>query len=280
MDQPLSDFIKGYSKFLCNFLRILGLWKPFDKSKLQIVIYSMYAVIFLSAFIVVYISFMVLNIFFLTDFKDFSNRIYISLTGLALAIKVINFFMENNDWQNVYTGIKEFRVKSNTERQTVEGRAHIIQRINYFYYFLSNSYAILIALVTIYQGATKLMYSARYPGIDWQNNRQNYWIIFVYQLLGIFISANADITIDSYYCFMMIMISAQANILGSRLAAIQMKGSVSHIRKKLIQQIQTHWQINANLELIEKNLQWAYFCQLLFSSVVISATTIEVTMVK
>lgn len=80
-DRPTSVFTKTIRTFLCGILLIFGLWKPFKKPKWIQHVYVLYSVILLLIFSIMYTTFMVVNIFFLTDIADLSNRMFMSLTG-------------------------------------------------------------------------------------------------------------------------------------------------------------------------------------------------------
>lgn len=278
MEEPTSVYIKPISHLMCFIFRIFGLWKPYGKSKTTIIAYSVYAVIFLFTFSTVYSILMVCNIFFLTDSSDLTNRLYMSLTETAAAIKIINFFINNREWQLVLTKIGEFRIKSEKDAKNIQKRARILQIAFYVYILTSNVTILTWAILPLSSGAKELIYSGWYPGLDWVNSRRDYWITYSYQEIGIIITCNLNVTIDSYYCFLMYIISGQVNIFGKYLSEIQAANgeNASHrIRLNLIEKIHLHQRLNGNLALIQKNLQWTYFCQVLLSSIVICSVTKE-----
>lgn len=281
MTETTGMFIKGISNFLCYSLWCFGLWKPFNGSKLQMASYCSYSVVFLFIFSVLYTFFMVCNIFFLTDFSDLTNRLFMSLTEAALVIKVINFFIYNDEWQHIYNDIRDFGIKTSEERQIVESSGRQLRLIDYIYFFLADFNVFITAMLSILNGT--LLYSSWYPGLDWQNNQRDYWFLYGYQIVGILVTCNLNLVVDTYYCLMMSMTSAHFQIFGQRLSALQLindKRSVRPVRIKLIEQIRSHQRINANFELIGKNLLWGYFCQVLLSGIVISSITIKVARVS
>lgn len=92
-----------------------------------------------------------------------------------------------------------------------------------------------------------------------------------------------NLAIDSYYCFVMHMLSAQINIVGNRISSIKIsenEKSIYEIRLNLIEQMHTHQRLNIILASIQKNLQWAYFCQVLLSGIVICSITKELLRVR
>lgn len=278
MEQPTSVYIKPISRLMCAIFCTFGLWKPYRKSEMTIILYSVYSVIFLLIFSIIYSVLMVCNIFLLTDSADLTNRLYISLTEAAAAIKIINFFVNNHEWQQVLTEIGEFRIKSAKDEKNIQQRARIIQ-IAFYVYILSSNITILAwAFLPLSNGTKDLIYSGWYPGFDWEHSRRDYWITYSYQEIGMIITCNLNVTIDSYYCFLMYTLSGQVNILGSYLRKIQAaneKNTVHEIRLNLIEKIRLHQRLNGILALIQNNLQWTYFCQVLLSGIVICSITKE-----
>lgn len=284
MEQPTSVYIRGMSRYLCSILWSFGLWKPFDKSKIRMISYCTYAIVFLFFFPALYAFCMVCNIFLLTDISELSNRLFMSLTEATLMIKAVNFFMKNNEWQRIYNDIGEFQLKTAKEQETVTYRTRILRNLDYVYFSLANGSLFFTSLTPVVQGTFGLIYSGWYPGFDWENNDRDYWIVYGYQAIGILITANMNLIIDTFYCLMMLMISAHLSILGERMRAIVVRdddiNGIHHARMELIEQIHTHRRINANFELVGKNLEFSYFFQILLSGIVISSIVLEVARVN
>lgn len=268
---------------MCRILQTFGLWKPFERSKLFIEFYSTFFAIFLFFFSIMYATLMVCNIFFLTDLSDLTNRLFMSLTEAACAIKVINFFIQNREWQQVLKDIKKFHIRNTDEERIIRERSRFFEVAFYIYFFSPNIAIQAYALMPLLSGAKDLIFSGWYPGFDWQNDRRHYWTIYTYQYIGIIITCNINVIIDSYYCFVLHMLSAQVNIFGLNLSVMKVKqgkdGS-KEARLDLIEKIQTHQYLNKTFGLIQDNLQWAYFIQILLSGIVICSVTKELTLVR
>lgn len=283
LDQPTRVFTERISTFLCRMLLIFGLWKPFKKPNWLQNTYSLYSVVFLTIFSIMYAASMVVNIFLLTDFSELSNRLFMSLTEAALAIKVINFFLNNHEWQLILSELDDFRTKCARDEQVLWSRIRIFSiAMNSF--FINVQICVhasgIFPLVT---GTKDLLYSGWYPGFDWENNRRDYWLIYGYQYIGIFITGNLNVAIDAYYWFVIHILSAQYNIVGHRIESIQFdetKDSIAKVRLDLMQQMEAHQSLNSKLRLIQRNIQWAYFAQILLSSVVICSITRELAEVN
>lgn len=283
-NQPTRVYIKRTTDFLCDILLILGLWKPFKRSTTIFFLYSTYSIVFLCFFAMIYAASMVCNIFFLTDFSDLTNRLYMSLTEAALVIKIINFSINNSEWQHILHDIENYRIISLKDEQIIRKRTWIFQLVIYVYFFLPNFATHALGMSPLFSGTKSLAFSGWYPGFNWESNRTDYWTIFAYQYIGMFITCNLNVVIDSYYCFVMHTLSAQINIYGHHLSSIQVNEnenkSIANTRLKLIENIHTHQRLNATFKLIQKNLQWAYFCQVLLSGIVICSVTKELAKVR
>lgn len=282
-EQPTSAFTKDTRTLLCSVLFFGGLWKPLEKPKWFQNLYAAYSVVLLTIFSLIYTLAMVINIFLLTNFSDLSNRLFISLTEAALVIKVYNFLMNNREWQKILSEIETFRTKSAKDEEILRERAGVSQMLISVYFCNCNFAVTALLVITLVGGATDLMFSGWYPGFDIDENRLDFWIVFLYQYVGMMITANVNIAIDSYYCFVMHILSAQANIIGHRMSSIDFDdttNSVQEVRMTLIRQINAHQHQNTVLALIQRNLQWAYFSQILMSSIVICSTTREFARVR
>lgn len=201
-----------------------------------------------------------------------------SLTEAACAIKIYNFFVNNRDWQNILSEIDGFYIKSAREEQILRKRAHIFQILANIYFYNTQVTLNTFTMLSLFGGATELMFSGWYPGFDWQNNRRDFWAVFIYQYIGVIITAGINVAIDSYYCFVMHILSAQANIVGHRMSSMEFdktKDSIWSVRMNLIQQMTTHQHLNSILAMLQQNVQWAYFSQILLSSIVICSSTRE-----
>lgn len=282
-DQPTSVYIVKITNWLCGMLWSFGLWKPFEKSNWQQFLYSSYSIIFLTIFSVIYAALMVCDIFFLTDFTDLTNRLYMSLTEAALVIKVINFFLNNRDWQKCLSDLKDFRIKSLAEERIMQKSARIFYIMMSVYFLCPNCSVHALGITPLFSTETTLMYTGWYPGFNWQSNSRDYWCVYAYQYIGILITCNLNVAIDSYYCFLMHTISAQIKIFGHRLSLIHFienENTTQVNRLNLIEKIHTHQRLNATFNLIQHNLQWAYFCQVLLSGIVICSITKELSRVR
>lgn len=282
--QPTSAYTKPIQTFLCGLLFIFGLWKPFEKPRWYQILYSTYSVVMLTIFSLIYTVLMVVNIFNMTESATISERLFMSLTEAALAVKIINFFFSNRDWQLILTELNNFEIESAKDDKIIYSsvRIFLIAMRTYFCNVQMAFHA--SGIVPLIGGAKELLFSGWYPGFDWKNDRRDYWTIYTYQYVGVFITGNLNIAIDLYYCFLLHILSAQYKIVGHRMKSIrttdESKKTIVNVRLDLIRQMQAHQRLNSTLELIQRNLQWAYFGQMLLSSITICSIIKEIAEVN
>lgn len=126
-NKPASAFTKPIRTFMCSILLIFGLWRPLEKSKQFQNIYSFYSFILITIFSLMYTVSMVTNIFLLKDMSSLSNSLFMTLTQVALAIKIVNFFFNNREWQQIFTDLDDFPIKSEADVNILGGSVRIFQ---------------------------------------------------------------------------------------------------------------------------------------------------------
>lgn len=281
-DQSASEYTKPVQSFLCRLLYTFGLWKPFDKSKWIQNVYACYSVVLLTTFSIIYATLMVMNIFFLTDVADLSNRLFMSLTEAALAIKVINFFFNNRKWQRILSDLNDFHVESENSQQILSKKVRIVKLGMFTFFYNVQVCAHASGIIQLFSGAKDLLYSGWYP-LDWEHNRTDYWIVYFYQYIGIIITANLNVAIDAYYWFVIHVLCAEISIIGHRISSIRFddkKDSIVKARLDLIELMHTHQRLIEIFKMIQQNVQWAYFAQMMLSSIVICSMTREMAEVS
>lgn len=50
-----------------------------------------------------------------------------TLTQVALAIKIVNFFFNNREWQQIFTDLDDFPIKSEADANILGGSVRIFQ---------------------------------------------------------------------------------------------------------------------------------------------------------
>lgn len=247
--------------FLCGILAVFGLWKPFSYGKIFQTIYEIIGGLFLFMFAVLYAFLMFANLFLMKDFTDVTNRLFMSLTEIALAVKVISVYFNNKSVQRMRNLLLTFPVESADEDRVLKTSHSTFQTMVFMYFFVSNAAIQVGNIVAGLSGENKLAYPGWYPFFDWEHNKRDYWTIFVYQYLGMFITCNLNLAIDSYHCFIMHMISIEVGVFGDRLSAIQNNEneSMDKMKANLIGHYKTHQHIKLCIREVQKGLSGFQF---------------------
>lgn len=269
-------------------LRFCGLWKP-DTGSPWSIPYAIYGISFLTTFSGVYTLCMCINLFFIPDLKELTVASYMSLTELALFVKIIYFFILNRRLQKLFGELDEFVLENESEHRLVRQRVHFFFKIMVFYYAVSNGGVCVTEISSALSPEPKLPYSGWYPYLHWQNNRRDYWIVFAYQCLGMSSTCNMNVTVDSFACFFMFMISVQMELLGRRLNNMgheKSAGNGNRVEPKLwyvrrlIDQIKLHQTMLDSTQIFERYFSIAFFTQISVSGMVICSLTNELAHVS
>ncbi len=230
---------------------LFGQW-PNENSS---ILYHIYAFVLHFGFVFLYLVCMLINLIFITDVNETTHSLYVTLTELAFFLKVMNFFWFNRGMKECMSAINVFELRNETEANWVQKRMHYFNWLTYCYYVIPNICAITASMRPLFVQQRDIPFRGWYP-LDWVNNDLNYVVVYGYQVIGIMIEVNLNITLDVYPNYLMHMISIQMRILGKRLTNLgsssngkvvrtinpsdkfQQKGSVD-----LIDCIQTHQKI-------------------------------------
>lgn len=204
------------SKLLVFIFRISGLWYYPDTT----VAYKLYAFLLHFVFSFLYTICFVVNVFFLTDVSDATDSLCITLTVVALLVKVFNFFWYNTLIQRNLEKIQQFQLIDDNEIRLVNSRTKMFSKLMVYYYCICNTTGITTFINAIFVTPPKLPFPGWYP-MDWQHNNRDYWLTYFYQTLGMAMEINWNITIELFPCYVMFMISVKMELLGGRMANIK-----------------------------------------------------------
>lgn len=207
------------TNFLLFFFTAFGLWPP-----KHAVFYKIYGILFQFVFSFLFSVFMCINLFILENKGNMTDALHMSLTEVALFIKVVNFFVRGKAMQTMLRTIQEFKLENLDEERIIDEKLSFFLKVSIYYYGMANMAGFSGDFAALVAKDVRLPFQGWYP-LDWKHNRLSYWIVFVYQGIGMFITSNLNITIELFPMFLMFMISAKVEILGRRL---QMIGYQNH----------------------------------------------------
>lgn len=270
--------------FLVRIFQIGGLWKPKNDDTFRR-LYIVYSWLFNFIFSVMYTAFMCANLYFIEDISQLTDMLVMSMTELALVLKIVNFYVNNSKLQEMLRRMHEFQLENEFEHTVMRSRLSFLAKSTILYYFCANTSFNTSTLSAMLSKQTKLIYSAYYPGMDWKHNTVAYWSLFGYQYVGILYTTCINLAIDSYFCIMMYMLAGQTIILGSRLSNIGarvggMRKTTIEQRLELIKNIKTHNDIIEFIQNLQHCLWWSFSGQLFLSTIVMGSYAKEMLQVS
>lgn len=215
------------SRVMVWVLNKVGIWPPAGS-----IAYKIASMIFHLIFAYGYTMFLCLNLLFLADIGDLTDSLYMSLTCLGLCGKLTNFRYFMAKIQDSLEQIKRFPLISHSEDDFVRAKVKFFDTILFAYYSVSNLAGFAAYTYVLFdngEGGRALPFHAWYP-IDWRGSTRNYWLMYAYQVGGMMVLCNLNITMDLYACYVMYMISVKMEVLGKRLQNI-----VHHDRQETLQ---------------------------------------------
>lgn len=222
---------------------LFGQWPNEDCS----MFYYIYAFVLHFGFVFIYLICMLINLIFITDVNETTHSLYVTLTELAFFLKVINFFWFNRGMKECLSTVSDFDLKNEKEAKTIQELMHSFNWLTYCYYVIPNLCAITASMKPLFVEKREIPFRGWYP-LDWVNNDRDYVLVYAYQVIGILIEVNLNVTLDVYPNYLMHMISIQMKILGKRLTNLG-----SSFNSRIVSSINPTdtFQKNASTDLIE-----------------------------
>lgn len=149
-----------------------------------------------------------------------------------------------------FKSVNDFVIETEHETEFLQNRMEPFQKLALFYYILPNVCGINAYLKPLFAAKTELPFLGWYP-LDWKNNSLDYWITYVYQVVGILIEINLNVTMELFPSYLMYMLSTQMEILGMRLERISTSTCDNDV---LAQNIS--FSINEQQEVLQKMLTY------------------------
>lgn len=207
------------SKVLVFYFFICGLWSKFQPNTIVSTLY--YTLSYTGHFTLsfCYTGFMVVGLLFISDVNQITLSICVTFTCVAYVAKILNFYWHNTGMKNCFKSVNDFVLETEHETEFLQNRMEPFQKLALFYYILPNVCGITAYLKPLFAAKTELPFLGWYP-LDWKNNSTDYWITYIYQVVGILIEINLNVTMELFPSYLMYMLSTQMDILGMRLERI------------------------------------------------------------
>lgn len=267
------------TKYFYTAFFLTGIWRPFRASRPIRLLYDIFGVTCIFVFSIFFACSLLVNLMMNLKAPGLTNRLFITVQVLSFTYKVTNIFINNANCQKIRETLNNFLLYSSAEEDLLRKKIDSFWNAMIAYWLIPNFTVIAWQLNTTLMGSQTLIFDAWYPGFDWQNNRHDYWIVSMHQFISSVITSNLNGVTDMYYAFAMYVNGMKLEVLGNRLSSIQRAGSLKSIEETLIIHMRTFQEIKDAIEVLKKDLKWAYFSQVLLSSIVLCGCTRELAKV-
>lgn len=190
---------------------------PSDKPTLQ---YKAFGYIFLFIFSIIFTLSMVIQLFNIQDMKNSTEALYMTLTEVALAVKIVNFLRRINEFQQMLRAAQDFELVNDDELKLLKIYVDRFFKMALFYYLAAFYAGCSADIAAAFGSVNELPFSAWYPFFDWKNSNLDFWILVVYQTAGMFVTSMINVTVELFASLLMFMTSFQMEVLGMRLSKL------------------------------------------------------------
>lgn len=225
---------------LIKFLNFVGLWPKQHKSMGSWFFYGIYTIIFQTIFTFSYDFFKCINFLFLTDLDIITRAMFICFTEIALAVKIVNFYFRMRTMQTCLNYIQKIKIENQYEADAFTSNFSFLSKIIKWYLITANVTGIFSYLSPLLVAEPILPYPGWYP-LDWFNSTLYYWLIYAYQVIGMFLQIQTLVIIESYFIYLMVTISVQLDILSNRIKKI---GYMDNVNESDIDMVEMQEQNN------------------------------------
>lgn len=203
---------------LIKFLHLIGLW-PTHQIKSASLFYAVYTILFQIIFTFSYDIFKCINFLFLTDLSIITRAMFICFTEIALVVKIVNFYFRMKTMQNCLNFVRAIKIETECEEKLFTSNLSFLSKIIKWYLITANVTGVFSYLSPLLVSEPILPYPGWYP-LDWFNSSLYYWLIYAYQVVGMFFQIQTLVIIESYFIYLMVTVSVQLDILSRRIEKI------------------------------------------------------------
>lgn len=200
------------SRFIIASLFWVFLWPSENSSML----YRICGYVFQGMFFLFYTFFKCVYAFTTTSMEEIVLCSFVSLTEVALFVKVLNMRYRMQLFQTHLRELHNFVLESEEELALILGRCRILTKMLFAYIGLVMVTGVMSYSVPFFLEAPTLPYLGWYP-FDWYHNRQIYWLIYAYQVTGMIIQSHTLVCMEMYMVYLFVILSTQFDILSLRL---------------------------------------------------------------
>lgn len=195
--------------------KLCGLW-PNQLSGYLSILYKFYSISIIVIFLFLYDLSLIVYIFYIENVEEATNSLCMTMTLITLFGKVLNFKIFLRRIQNLLVMGEKFTLENDQEALLVDQRISFYNHLTTFLFFSANIAASSIYTGTFMSEEARLPFLAYFP-FDWKSNFTTYVLICIYQIIGMSIQSNLNVTMDLFSAYLMHVASIKLEILGVRL---------------------------------------------------------------
>lgn len=205
---------------LIHFLRLAGLW-PSASHRCTFALYAIYTFLFQITFTFAYDFFKCFNFLLITDLSTITRAMFICFTELSLSVKIVNFYCRFGTLQNCLNTVQStIRIERPSEARLFNEKFSFLSKIITWYLISANMAGVFSYTSPLLVGDSAVLpYPGWYP-LDWEHNDIEYWLVYAYQVAGMFFQIQTLVIIEVYFIYLMVAISTQLDIIGHRMERI------------------------------------------------------------
>ena len=208
-----------YPLFMFNFF---GLWTKNNKTSkfFNKLLKFFFHLIFTFIFIIL----MVINLFKISNLKNATESLYITLTEIALLTKLIILYKNRKNIMHLIELINhnDFLIKNLNNQKMIKSHEKFLFKIYKLYSFISISAALSAYAVPLFAQIKIFPFPAWYP-FNWENNNLIYILLYIYQIIGMTMHCLLNVNNDIFYAYIMFIVHMQLIVLGENLRKLNNK---------------------------------------------------------
>lgn len=203
-------------------LRLVGLWPSESRS----ILYFVYGAVIFIIFSVGLTAVEFIQLIKYTESEKLTETMFMTLTDLAVLMKIINFFWRWHFMQELYKIARDFKLETAAEIKFFNER----MRCNYWIVLLLfvsvNTAHMGAELKVIFTSELMLPFPAWYPS-SWFDGGVKYWLTYAHNSLSHLIGSNIVCALDGFPTSLLLIVSVQMEIIGWRLKSLGHNGPQS-----------------------------------------------------
>lgn len=191
---------------------------PFEKSNF---LYWFYFIMINLMISVYYPLSMIINLFFINDFKTILENLSMSFPNVACSFKLFNFIIYRKELRKINPLLESIdkQIISNDDKEILQKQIKLSQKINLIHCFVYVLTLFVNSLSAYLSNYKKIVYPAWFP-IDWTASKSNWYIIFFYQYIGVTIQALENACNDTYPVSYLMILTTHIHLLKKRIERI------------------------------------------------------------